>query len=233
MKEVLPSIENFDGDHLFNANDLFEGVPEPVPTTFPTDKPSRITEEPSLGPSLSSSPSANPVGTSTSQPSSAPSSKPVATSSSQPSSAPIVCKERRDNEFFFGMRNGQPLYKTCEWLSGKTPNIIELRCKKTAWYASDGGDIGPPQVVCPVTCGKCTPPVTASPSSNPSASCSQNDNDKYFRKVRSSDGKTILRTCKNLSKASPKTIMRHCKKTASKDGFGPAREVCRVTCEIC
>eukprot|EP00554_Chaetoceros_debilis_P007442 CAMPEP_0194077066 /NCGR_PEP_ID=MMETSP0149-20130528/3732_1 /TAXON_ID=122233 /ORGANISM="Chaetoceros debilis, Strain MM31A-1" /LENGTH=4275 /DNA_ID=CAMNT_0038757959 /DNA_START=113 /DNA_END=12940 /DNA_ORIENTATION=+ len=289
MKEVLPNIENFDGDHLFNANDLFEGVPEPVPTTSPssspikepssgpTDKPSRITEEPSLGPSLSSSPSANPVGTSTSQPtnipsthpsikpsgqpsttissqptltpskepssqpsltpskepSSAPSSKPVATSSSQPSSAPIACNERPDNEFFLGMRNDQPFYKTCEWLSSKTPDIIELRCQKTAWYASDGGDIGPPQVVCPVTCGKCTPPVTASPSSNPSASCSQNDADKYFSKVRSSDGKTILITCKKLSSYSSSKIIRKCKKTASKDGFGPAREVCRVTCETC
>jgi len=61
--------------------------------------------------------------------------------------------------------------------------------------------------------------------------CTEKKKDKFFLKIK--DGLIITKPCKWLSKGKKKRKKRACKKEDRNEGFGPAKEVCPVTCDSC
>lgn len=88
--------------------------------------------------------------------------------SNMPSSQPsvVTCVDDPDEEFFFKMKDGLPVFKTCDWLSTRSDDKRENTCEgKTDSF--DG--VGPAKEVCKVACGTCnTSQPSASPSIQPS-----------------------------------------------------------------
>lgn len=61
--------------------------------------------------------------------------------------------------------------------------------------------------------------------------CIQTKNQKFAKKNKK--GKVVGKKCSWLEKKSKKIRKKHCKKKIDSDKFGPAKEVCPITCGIC
>jgi len=112
-------------------------------------------------------PTWSPVTNPTGSPTDSPSWQPTMDISEEPTQSPTVaatsCSDDPDEEFFFKMKNGEPLFKTCDWLSTRTDSKRNNVCtKKTDSY----NGIGPAKEVCKVECGTCS---TNQPSTFPSS----------------------------------------------------------------
>ena len=89
-----------------------------------------------------------------------------------PTIQPTQCTDDPIDQFFFKMKNGSPLYKTCGWLAGKSTKKIGNICRgKTDSH----NGIGPAKDICKATCGACptgvpTPIPTKSPTKTPTTS---------------------------------------------------------------
>ena len=96
------------------------------PTSSPTDNPTSLTSEP------------------TAEPTPEPSDSPI--------DSPTTCTDNPQDPFFFKMKDGAPIFKTCDWLSKKNASKIDSICtKKTDSF----GGIGPAKEVCKVLCDTC------------------------------------------------------------------------------
>merc|ERR1712156_471967 len=83
---------------------------------------------------------------------SSPTSEPTAEPSGSPINSPTTCTDNPQDLFFFKMKKGQPLYKTCEWLSKKKAGKIGKICRKKT---DSFGGIGPAKDVCKELCDTC------------------------------------------------------------------------------
>ncbi len=149
------------------------------------------------------------------------------------------------------------LLRKCSWLADSARDNI--RANVCSINASSQNGIAPAKDVCKETCGVCIPQSTApssavssSPSSSPSsaplsspsinpssapsnAPCSEDQNARFFWKVKN-DGKVeLLRKCSWLANSARDNIRANvCSINASsQNGIAPAKDVCVVTCGIC
>jgi len=128
-----------------------------------------IKETPTSAPSTRSPtpiPSLNPTALATEEPSSSPSSSPTI----KLTAAPSVCLDEPDIEFFYKMKDNEPIYKTCEWLKGKNDQKRLNICKtKTESY----GGRSPANIVCKCTCDLNSPAPSSPETSAPSATITE------------------------------------------------------------
>ncbi len=112
----------------------------------------------------------------------------------------------------------KPLIKKCRWLESLEPSRREDICK----YTESHKQKGPAKDVCPVSCNTCK------------SDCTEKTIDKFHRKMKR-DGETAWReSCGRLAGRKANQIENICKKwTDSFEGYGPPKEVCRVTCKSC
>jgi len=82
------------------------------------------------------------------------------------------------------------------------------------------GELKSAKDVCQVTCGTC------------SSNCVELGSGKFFRSKRRR-GRAIIQKCEWLYKKSKTEIAAACAVTSSHGNFGPARDVCPVTCGTC
>jgi len=152
----------------------------------------------------------------------------------------IPCSEDLTDDFVLRLDDdGSPKIRNCGWLQTKTPSKISVICERT-----DGsGELGPARESCPETCGTC--PAVVNPSSQPSEypsfqpseqpPCSELSTDRFFlrMKMKNNGEKPVKKTCEWLREKSPGKRRKLCERTHSFKKFGPAKEVCPLTCEIC
>lgn len=143
---------------------------------------------------------------------------------SPPSTNPSVpCTEDSSAIFLKGIKvddvgNQVAQQKTCSWLSGKKLKKIRRICNKSVTF----GNLQPANIICPITCKKCFP-------------CEESLGSKFFLKTKikaTGEVKDIFRSCEWLV-GKPSKLEKICSKTESKDGIGPANEVCAMTCNSC
>jgi len=159
----------FELDRLECDEEYPFGIPEFCASNLdPTD-----TTSPSSGPSDfgSDTPSSPPTIASSEGPSLSPTMEPsvgTLTPSSITTIQPTICEDDPNDEFFFKMKNGEPLFKTCDWLSTRTERKRNNICeKKTDSY----NGVPPANQVCKVLCGTCSTNVpSTSPTIQPSVS---------------------------------------------------------------
>lgn len=79
------------------------------------------------------------------------------------------------------------------------------------------------------------PSISNSPTEFPTvmndAPCVENSKRRYFSAVK--ENITVTETCFSLSKKDEVIIERVCQDTSSRESFGPAKDVCQVTCNTC
>ena len=80
-----------------------------------------------------------------------------------------------------------------------------------------------------------TPAVTTEPTVSNPGPCTENPSDKFFLKMKPTDPtKPVYKDCAWLAASIEKKIKNICtKKTNSYGGIGPAKDVCKVTCDTC
>jgi len=63
------------------------------------------------------------------------------------------CEEGRSAEFFWKMKNKEPIINTCEWLVRQSKKKRKNICKRYEWFNENGdAETGPARRVCPITC---------------------------------------------------------------------------------
>ena len=63
--------------------------------------------------------------------------------------------------------------------------------------------------------------------------CTENENHRFYHKLNKKRGKLKTKKCKWLGKQKENRKKRLCERDDRRDGFGPAKEVCPITCELC
>jgi len=124
------------------------------------------------------------------------------------------CTETEGDRYFFGLKsNKKPKLRSCRSLEELTKKARKKICStKVVYY----GKYSPPQDTCPITCDSCKP-------------CYENENSKFFYKLKKKKEKPVFKTCGWLAKN--KNTQKHCKKKkASYEGYGPPSRHCPMTC---
>ena len=190
-----------------------------------------------------------------------PTGEPTESPSDSPTNSPTIqptqCTDDPNEQFFFKMKDGSPLFKTCGWLAGKPADNINRICSNKV---DSYNGIGPAKDICQATCGTCptaaptqtptsaptkspTGEPTDSPSHSPTKSptesptvqptqCTDDVNDQFFFRMK--DGSPLFKTCGWLAGKTADSINRICTtKTDSYNGIGPAKDICKAICGNC
>jgi len=97
----------------------------------------------------------------TTAPIQSPTNPPVQNPTATPTTQPTPCIDKPSDKFYYKMKKGKPMYKSCKWLGKKTQKTIGKICGKNT---DSNNDIGPAKDICKLLCGTCP---TASPTETP------------------------------------------------------------------
>jgi hypothetical protein len=149
----------------------------------------------------------------------------ILTSAPTPQPTPPGCTQ--DDDAFFLMRvieeYDMMITQKCSWLQSKPhrqTNICEMDLEHDGMKSA--------KYVCFEICHSCR---YSDDFEDPSA---ENPSAKFLlRRKKKKDGtiKAVTRTCKWLQNKPDWKKAKICKKFRSYDGFGPAKDICKVTCE--
>ena len=200
------------------------------PTASPSAKPSSAKPSKRPIPVPSVEPSMVPTTSTSLHPSLHPSTKPTLRTTStslHPSlhlstkptlrSAESDCEENLFDRFLMKMRNGNPILRNCRWLASKGVNRQAKECADNMYFEQHF----PAKAVCHSTCGTCA-----------IVDLSETGSAKFLLRTKIKNGieKPVKKSCKWLTMRKPDRIQAVCSKTKTKFGFGPAKDVCPITC---
>jgi hypothetical protein len=114
-------------------------------------------------------------------------------------------------------KNGNPILRNCRWLASKGVNRQAKECADNMSFEQHY----PAKAVCHSTCGTCA-----------TVNLSETGSAQFFlrTKIRNGIEKPVKKSCKWLTMKNTNRIQALCSKTKRKFGFGPAKEVCPITC---
>jgi hypothetical protein len=187
-----------------------------VPTRSSSKQPTTL--PPTASPSRK--PSKRPTPVPSVEPSKGPTTSPSLHPSTNPSfrSADSDCEENLFDQFLMKIKkNGNPILRNCRWLASKGVNRQAKECADNMSFEQHY----PAKAVCHSTCGTCA-----------TVNLSETGSAQFFlrTKIRNGIEKPVKKSCKWLTMKNTNRIQALCSKTKRKFGFGPAKEVCPITC---
>jgi len=164
-------------------------------------------------------PAEGPTGGPTKRPTEVPSEGPTERSTEGPTRSPVAdarCLVQNEKDKFYlttKKKTGKEVIRNCQWLEDQSEKKKKQICSKKVKRGT--GDVtNPAQDVCTKSCDSCGP-------------CYENEFSRFYTGTRK-EGAPVFSTCRSLQKKKKKKAAL-CAVTET-DVYGPARDVCLVTC---